>query len=37
VDMVHVECARPEGEVVRDHTLGEWRRVSRGSTGDAAG
>jgi len=30
VDMVHVVCARPEGEEVRDHVLSEWHRVARG-------
>ena len=30
VDLVHVECARPEGEEVRDHVLAEWHRVARG-------
>lgn len=30
VDNVHVVCARPEGEAVRDHVLAEWRRVVRG-------
>ncbi len=29
VDSVHVVCARPEGEEVRDHVVAEWRRVSR--------
>jgi hypothetical protein len=26
-DVDHVECARPEGEAVRDRVLDEWRRV----------
>lgn len=26
-DVDHVECARAEGESVRDHALAEWRRV----------
>lgn len=30
VDHDHVECARPEGEAVRDHVLDEWRRVLHG-------
>jgi RimJ/RimL family protein N-acetyltransferase len=30
VDRVHVVCARPEGEEVRDHVLSEWHRVAHG-------
>jgi hypothetical protein len=29
VDTEHIECARPEGEAVRDYAIAEWHRVRR--------
>ncbi|CAN5626341.1 hypothetical protein BH10ACT11_BH10ACT11_11210 [soil metagenome] len=29
VDTEHIECARSEGEAMRDYVLGEWHRVRR--------
>jgi anti-sigma regulatory factor (Ser/Thr protein kinase)/RimJ/RimL family protein N-acetyltransferase len=33
VDTEHIECARPEGEALRDHVLAEWHRVRRAGLG----